>query len=111
MILFSCIISSVVTEHAARTMALAEDSGDGLQSRQKEEERMLIAIANPDTVEPLVNMALMMRDPKSKKELLGVTVEVVQRLCKACEAGHTATTPQVYQVATYRQSTRGPSVY
>jgi len=76
MILISCIISSVMTEHAARAMALAEDSGDGLESRRKEEERMLIAIANPDTVEPLVNMALLMRDPKSKKELLGVTVEV-----------------------------------
>jgi hypothetical protein len=76
MILVSCIISSVVTEHAARAMALAEDSGDGLQSSKKDDERMLIAIANPDTVEPLVNMALMMRDPKSKKELLGVTVEV-----------------------------------
>ena len=76
MILVSCIISSVVTEHAARAMALAEDSGDGLQGSKKDDERMLIAIANPDTVEPLVNMALMMRDPKSKKELLGVTVEV-----------------------------------
>ena len=76
MILFSCIISSVTTEHAARGMALAEDSDDGLQSKKKEEERMLIAIANPETVEPLVNMALLMRDPKSKKELLGVTVEV-----------------------------------
>lgn len=76
MILFSCIISSVTTEHAARTMALSEDSDDGMASNRREEERMLIAIANPETVEPLVNMALMMRDPKSKKELLGVTVEV-----------------------------------
>lgn len=76
MILFSCIISSVTTEHAARKMALAEDNNDGMASKNKEEERMLVAIANPETVEPLVNMALMMRDPKSKKELLGLTVEV-----------------------------------
>lgn len=76
MILFSCIISSVTTEHAARAIALAEDGTDEFSSKQKEEERMLVAIANPETVEPLVNMALMMRDPKSKKELLGVTVEV-----------------------------------
>ena len=76
MILISCIISSVTTEHAARAMALSEDSDDGMAPIRKEDERMLIAIANPETVEPLVNMALMMRDPKSKKELLGVTVEV-----------------------------------
>ena len=76
MILFSCIISSVVTEHAARTMALAEENGEMGMERGKEDERMMVSIANPETVEPLVNMALLMRDPKSKKELLAVTVEV-----------------------------------
>ena len=76
MILFSCIISSMVTEHAARTMALAEESGEASMNRGKEDERVMVSIANPETVEPLVNMALMMRDPKSKKELLAVTVEV-----------------------------------
>lgn len=76
MILFSCIISSVVTEHAARAMALAEENGEMDMTRGKEDERMMVAIANPETVDPLVNMALMMRDPKSKKELMAVTVEV-----------------------------------
>ena len=76
MILFSCIISSMVTEHAARTMALAEENGEMDMAKGKEDERMMVSIANPETVEPLVNMALMMRDPKSKKELLAVTVEV-----------------------------------
>ena len=75
-ILFSCIISSLVTEHAARKMALAEENGEMDMAKGKEDERMLVSIANPYTVEPLVNMALMMRDPKSKKELLAVTVEV-----------------------------------
>ena len=76
MILFSCIVSSLVTEHAARSMALAEENGEVDMARGKEDERMMVSIANPETVEPLVNMALMMRDPKSKKELLAVTVEV-----------------------------------
>ena len=57
-------------------MALSEDKGDMEASKTKEEERMLVAISNPDTVESLVNMALMMREPKSKRELLGVTVAV-----------------------------------
>ena len=76
MILFSCIISSVITEHSARSMALAEENGEMDMAKGKEDERMLVSIANPQTVEPLVNMALMMRDHKSKKELLAVTVEV-----------------------------------
>ena len=76
MILISCIISSVITEHAARTMALSETNDDMESLKKKEEERMLVAISNPETVESLVNMALMMREPKSKRELLGVTVAV-----------------------------------
>lgn len=76
MILFSCIVSSLVTEHAARAMALAEENGEMDMTRGKDDERMMVSIANPETVEPLVNMALMMRNPKSKKELLAVTVEV-----------------------------------
>ncbi len=75
MILFSCIVSSITTEHAARKMVMADDS-DVKDSRKKEEERMLVAISNPDTVESLVNMAIMMRDPKTKNYLLGLTVEV-----------------------------------
>ena len=76
MILFSCIVSSMVTEHAARAMAVAEENGEMDMARGKEDERLMVSIANPETVEPLVNMALMMRNPKSKKELLAVTVEV-----------------------------------
>ena len=76
MILISCIISSVITEHAARTMALSETNDDMEALKKKEEERMLVAISNPETVESLVNLALMMREPKSKRELLGVTVAV-----------------------------------
>lgn len=75
MILFSCIVSSITTEHAARKMALSE-ANDVNVSRQREDERILVAISNPETVEPLVNMALMMRDPKSKQDLLGLSVEV-----------------------------------
>ena len=56
MILVSCIISSLITEHAARTMALAEENGEIDMARGKEDERMLVSIANPETVEPLVNM-------------------------------------------------------
>ena len=76
MILISCIISSVTTEHASRSLALSEENGEIKASKNKEEERMLVAISNPETVDSLVNVALMMREPKSKQELLGVTVEV-----------------------------------
>ena len=46
MILFTCIISSVVTERAARKMVTQENLMEG--SEGKEQERILIPVANPE---------------------------------------------------------------
>ena len=40
----------------------------------KEQERILIPVANPDTIEELVGMALMMRHPKQKEPLVALSV-------------------------------------
>ena len=40
----------------------------------KEQERILIPVANPDTIEGLVGMALMMRHPKQKEPLVALSV-------------------------------------
>lgn len=73
MILFTCIISSVATERAARKIAV-EDSADELEEKPREEERILIPIANPETIENLVNMALIMKEPKRKDGLITLSV-------------------------------------
>ena len=72
MILFTCIISSVVTERAARKMVTQENLMEG--SEGKEQERILIPVANPETIEGLVGMALMMRHPKQKESLVALSV-------------------------------------
>lgn len=72
MILFTCIISSVVTERAARKMVTQENLMEG--SEGKEQERILIPVANPETIEELVGMALMMRHPKQKESLVALSV-------------------------------------
>ncbi len=72
MILVSCILSSLATEKAARKMAVATD--EGAQSVSEKDEKTLILIENPDTVEHLVTMSLMMRDPKSTNELIALNV-------------------------------------
>ncbi len=73
MILFTCIISSVVTERAARKIAVSEEMGD-LNEKPEEKEQILIPVANPDTIENLVGMALVMKDPKSKDGLIAVSI-------------------------------------
>ena len=72
MILFTFIISSVVTERAARKMVTQENLMEG--SEGKEQERILIPVANPETIEGLVGMALMMRHPKQKESLVALSV-------------------------------------
>ena len=71
MILFTCIISSVVTERAARKMVTQENLTEGNEG--KEQERILIPVANPETIEGLVGMALMMRHPKQKDSLVALS--------------------------------------
>lgn len=72
MILFTCIISSLVTEHAARHITLrnkelpAED--------YKVDEKILIPVRYPEYANRLVNLALMMRDPKRNRGLVGLSV-------------------------------------
>ena len=73
MILFTCIISSVMTERAARKFALKEDFTD-IESKPKEVENILIPVANPDTIEYLMNMALVMKDSKRKNGLIALNV-------------------------------------
>lgn len=43
-------------------------------SEGKEQERILIPVANPETIEGLVGMALMMRHPKQKESLVALSV-------------------------------------
>lgn len=71
LILFSCIISSLATAGAARKLALEATSKE---EETGDDERTLIALSNPQTVEQLVQIALMMRNPRSKTPLVGLNV-------------------------------------
>lgn len=72
LILVTCIISSVVTEHTAHKLAVAGRGGEQEEAGWKD--RILIALSNPETVAPLVNAALMMRTPKSSAPITALNV-------------------------------------
>lgn len=74
MILFTCIISSLVTERSARKFAMHEELQFEDTKKKKEPEQILIPVANPDTIEDLINLALVVKDPKSKNELVALNV-------------------------------------
>jgi len=72
MILFTCIISSIVTERAARRIVTQENATS--DNQEKERERILISVANPDTIEGLVDISLMMKNPRQKIPLVALNV-------------------------------------
>ena len=71
-ILVSCVISSLVTDRAAREVALSATSSSSEQS--KSHERIMVALNNPETVESLIDTAVMMSNPKEKKEMIALQV-------------------------------------
>ncbi|MEG1587618.1 MAG: cation:proton antiporter, partial [Bacteroidales bacterium] len=74
MILVTCTISSIVTEKAARVLATLPVPDTRNLIGKELEERVLIPVANPATIENLVNLALMLKDQKKKSPLYAVSV-------------------------------------
>ena len=65
MILVTCTVSSITTERAAsNTIVRLQQEDKSNMEQAPTEERILIPIANPATIEHLVNMALLMKNPK-----------------------------------------------
>lgn len=63
LILVSCAISSFVVEKASQTLALEEESMD--LAAENSDEKILISLAYPETVQDLVDMGLILKPRKS----------------------------------------------
>ena len=73
LILVTCIVSSFITEHAAKRIAMSDMDVDG-EKKEQEKERFLIPVANPETLEKLMSLALVLRDEKVKDNLVALSV-------------------------------------
>ena len=71
LILVTCVVSSLITERAAKKLAM--DSEPGKES-STETEKILVSLANPDTIEDMMNLSLVIRDTKLKDNLLALHV-------------------------------------
>lgn len=74
MILFTCIISSLATDWFGRKLAVAQPAE--VKDNDDPGERILIPVANPDTIESLVNLGLVIRRPKSRGGFVALNVNV-----------------------------------
>lgn len=72
MILLTCLISTVVTEQAAQQITLRDKEIP--QEDTQDDEKMLIPMKYPEYAVRLVNLAIMMRNPKLGHGLVGLSV-------------------------------------
>ena len=75
MILVTCIISTLVTEKAARQMVVAMQNNEPPTFKSPvQSEQILIPIANPSTIENLINLALLLKSPQRRSPLYALHV-------------------------------------
>lgn len=73
MILFTCIISTIVTDRAARSIAL-DDKEMTQRDNDGDDEKILVPVKYPETCHTLVTLASMMRNPQLERGLIALNV-------------------------------------
>ncbi|MBR5240309.1 MAG: cation:proton antiporter [Muribaculaceae bacterium] len=74
MILISCTVSALFSERAAKEIALSSMNDEEPQKTEKLPQKILVSVSNPMTAELLVNMAMVMKNPKVKNPLYFLNV-------------------------------------
>lgn len=73
LILATTTIASLLTEYYGRRVALEENSRVPVPSKRPKE-RILAPIANPDTMEKLIDLAIALKSPRSSSPIYGLSV-------------------------------------
>lgn len=72
LILVTCVVSSFITEHAAKRIAM--DDAEVSDEKAQEKEKFLIPVANSETLESLMSLAMVVRDEKQPDNLVALNV-------------------------------------
>ena len=74
MILITCIISSVITENAAKTFILNGKNIPADKTLGQDDENILIPVKYPEYANRLISLAIMMRNPKLNRGLIALNL-------------------------------------
>lgn len=74
MILFTCIISSVITEQSAQRIILRDKELPVEAHRKANDQRILVPVKYPEYAERLINMAILMLNRKQTRGLVALNV-------------------------------------
>lgn len=72
LILISCLISSFVTERASRKLAIQEK--EVVRKVSDRPQRILIPVSNPENVQRLIDLALILKDPSSPEPIYPLSI-------------------------------------
>lgn len=72
LILISCLVSSFVTERAARKIAIQEK--EVVRRSPDKLERILLPVSNPDNIQRLIDLALLLKDQNSHEPLYPLSI-------------------------------------
>lgn len=74
MILFTCVISTLVTEYASKKLVLHEKLNPSTDKQEGDDEKILIPVKYPETCDTLINLAILMRNRKLNRGLVALNV-------------------------------------
>ncbi len=76
MILVTCVISTLMTQHASQQIIISEVRGEGQEVRdmQKDDEKILLCVKYPDIAPGLLSLALLLRNQKLDRGLVALNV-------------------------------------
>ncbi len=75
MILFTCIISTLMTEHAAKQIILQEKVHlNAEQPHETDDEKILLCVKYPEIAPQLLNLAMLLRNERLKRDIVALNV-------------------------------------
>ncbi len=74
MILFTCIISTLMTEHASQQIILQEKSHLRAEQQKDDDEKILLCVKYPEIAPQLLYLALLMRNQRLNRDLVALNV-------------------------------------
>ena len=74
MILFTCIISTIVTESAAKQIVISDQQNLSKEPATGDDEKILIPVKYPETCDTLISLGILMRNPQLNRGLIALNV-------------------------------------
>lgn len=74
MILFTCVISTIVTEQTAKQIVIQDKRHRIVERQEGDDEKILIPVKYPETCDTLLNLAILMRNRKLNRGVIALNV-------------------------------------